>query len=97
MKPDADISLVWTQLLTDIATGAVPPPSGYTAEQFHQAVRDYMNSAAWLLRLADEGNFRFYSVEEFVQLFEDAGFAVTAVHESFGPPHQAVVLRAERP
>lgn len=97
MKPDVELSYVYRDLLESIESGTVQPPNGLTAERFAAEIRDYMNSAAWLLRLADEGTFRFYSADELAQLFSDAGFEVREVHQTFGPPYEAVAVLAVVP
>ncbi|MFO7560841.1 MAG: methyltransferase domain-containing protein [Desulfobacterales bacterium] len=96
IRPDADISKEYVDLLENIRTGQVRAPDGYTQDRFRQAVRDYMNSAAWLLRLTDEGTFHLFDKEEFVQLFKNSGLKVLAAEMSFGTPHRAVVLKAEK-
>lgn len=94
--PDADISMEYIQLIKDIEKGKISAPDGYTQEQFLQAVRDYMNSAAWLLRLTDEGTFHLFNQKEFVKLFEEAGFKILDLKHSFGTPQRAVVLNAAK-
>lgn len=96
IRPDADLSKVVTQLLEDLSFGRVPPIAGMTLADSIDAVRDYVNSAAWLLRLEEEGTFRFYDEVAFRGLFENAGFVVDHTQPSFGPPYQAWVLRAYR-
>jgi len=96
IRPDADISKEYVDLLGNIQTGRISAPDGYTQDRFRQAVRDYMNSAAWLLRLTDEGTFHLFDKEEFVQLFENAGLKVLNAEMSFGTPHRAVVVRAQK-
>jgi SAM-dependent methyltransferase len=95
MRPDADLSGVYTGLLRDIAAGEVTA-GGYSQRELIDAVREYMNSAAWLLRLADEGTFRLFDEAEFRSLFEKAGFGVLAVHRTFGSPERALVLVGEK-
>jgi len=96
IRPDADLSAEYADLLDDIAHGRLPVPSGYRREQFLQAVRDYMNTAAWLLRLTEEGTFHLFEEEEFVKLFESSGFTIKKVMKSFGKPPRAIVLEAEK-
>ncbi|MBU0996208.1 MAG: lysophospholipase [Proteobacteria bacterium] len=94
IRPDADISMEYMNLLKDIKTGTATIPQGYTQERFLQAVRDYMNSAAWLLRLTDEGTFHLFEKNEFIELFECSGLTVQCVENTFGTPHRAVVIKA---
>jgi len=94
--PDADLSRIYAGLLTDIESGATRPPPGYDRERLRQAVRDYVSSAAWLLRLTEEGAFRLYDAETLGALLREAGFEVREVRPSFGAPPRAVILRATR-
>lgn len=94
--PDADLSAVYANLLERIAFGDVPIPAGYSHDMFLAAVRDYMNSAAWLLRLAEEGTFHLFGQEEFERLFRESGLTIRSVHRTFGNPQRAVVLVAEK-
>ena len=96
-RPDADFSQVYVTLLRDIRNGVASLPRGYDEDRFLQAVREYMNSAAFLLRLFDEGRFRFFEAEEFAELFAGAGLTVRAVERTFGAPPRAVVVRADKP
>ncbi|MFN7950140.1 MAG: methyltransferase domain-containing protein [bacterium] len=96
-RPDADFSQVYVALLRDIRAGTVAPLKGYDEDRTLHAVREYMSSAAFLLRLFDEGRFRFFEVEEFGELFAGAGLTVRSVERTFGTPPRAIVLRADKP
>jgi ubiquinone/menaquinone biosynthesis C-methylase UbiE/pimeloyl-ACP methyl ester carboxylesterase len=96
IRPDADLSGVYAGLLRDITSGEVPPQPEYTIEQLVDGVREYMSSAAWLLRLADEGTFHFFDEAEFVEMFREVGFEVVSIHHAFGSPERALVLVGER-
>jgi len=96
MRPDADLSGVYANLLRDIAAGDVPAPPGSSRPELVKGVRDYMSSAAWLLRLADEGTFHFFEESGFAALFEQAGFEVLSLHRTFGSPERALVLVGEK-
>ena len=95
-NPDVETSVFYVRFLDRLRAGSVDIPPGFSKDSFLTAVRDYMNSAAWLVRLAEEGTFHFFSEDEFQQLFVDAGFTVLECHRAFGPPHQATMLRARR-
>jgi len=94
VRPDADLSVVYTRLVQDVIDGRVAPPAGWSPQGLVQAIRDYMSSAAWLLRLAEEGTFRLYEPADFAALFTSAGFTVEAVELGFGDPARAVIIRA---
>ncbi len=93
---DADLSGIYTGLLAAIETAEVPLPRGYSRESFVQAVRDYMNSAAWLLKLSEEGVFKLFGPDEFASIFRRAGFVVREARPSFGTPPRALVLSVQR-
>ncbi len=95
-RPDADFSQVYVALLRDIRAGTAAPLPGYDQDRTMHAVREYMSSAAFLLRLFDEGRFRFFEADEFAELFASAGLTVHSVERIFGTPPRAVVLRAEK-
>jgi dienelactone hydrolase/ubiquinone/menaquinone biosynthesis C-methylase UbiE len=94
--PDADLSPIYTRLVADVAAGRVAPPEGLTAAELVEAIRGYVSSAAWLLRLADEGTFKLFEPGELAALFTDSGFEVLSTHRAFGAPPRAVVVRAVR-
>lgn len=96
IRPDADLSGIYTTLIDEIGQGLVPPPEGVSSEEFLGGVREYMSSAAWLLRLADEGTFRFFEEAGLRQLFRGAGFSVEHVTTAFGTPPRAVILAARK-
>ena len=96
IRPDADLSGIYTRMIEEIGQGLVPPPEGVSSEDFLSGVREYMSSAAWLLRLADEGTFRFFEENGLRQLFASAGFSVEHVTTAFGTPPRAVVLAARK-
>lgn len=96
IRPDADLSLVYARLLADVTTGRIQPPPGVDRDGLVSAIRDYMCSAAHLLRLAEEGTFHLYEPAELSALLEDAGLTVDTVRPCFGTPARAVVVRATK-
>ena len=92
--PDADLSTVFTRVLQQIEAEALEPPPGWPKAALADAVRDYIGSAALLLRLAEEGNIRLYEPRDLKRLFEDCDFEVTSIRTSMGSPSRAVVLSA---
>ena len=60
------------------------------------AARSFLNDAARLLELEEDGTFRFYDADELVATVRTAGFQDARVDESFGDPPQAVVISARR-
>ncbi|MEW5977579.1 MAG: PilZ domain-containing protein [Acidobacteriota bacterium] len=91
-RPDMDISRIYMALVLKIENDPqYCPPAGMTREAFLAAVRAFSNSAAFLLRLEEEGHFRFFSREELKILLENAGFSRVSIYESFGQPAQAYI------
>lgn len=92
--PDADLSQVYVDLLRDLAAGTFEVPDGMTRDFLAEAVRSYMSSAAWILRLAEVGALRLYTGAALRDLLSAAGFAVDPPIETMGTPARATVVRA---
>lgn len=89
MKPDADISVIFTDFVDQL--------SGQRINQTTMAgARQMLSEAAALFELEEEGLFRFYSQDELVGIVEDAGFSVSATSLGLGIPAQAVIVVAEK-
>jgi ubiquinone/menaquinone biosynthesis C-methylase UbiE/pimeloyl-ACP methyl ester carboxylesterase len=89
MKPDADISVIFTDFVDQV--------SGQQLNQTTMAgARQMLSEAAALFELEEEGLFKFYSEEELVGMVESAGFSVSASLRGLGIPAQAVIVVAEK-
>ncbi|MBN1947718.1 MAG: PilZ domain-containing protein [Bradymonadales bacterium] len=98
MKPDADISKLVLGLIDQIeAAPESDLPAGYSRSRLLKAARDYISSAANLVRLEEEGLFRFFGAERFLSLLGKAGFDGAELTLSFGDPPQALVVLCHRP
>ena len=62
-----------------------------------KAAREFMSKAAMLMRLEEEGMFKFYSADELRELVLVAGFEEPIVRASFGKPAQAIIVGCRRP
>jgi hypothetical protein len=62
-----------------------------------QASRDFLNDAAKLLDLEEDGLFQFRDASELASLLRGAGFNVEKIWSAFGDPPQAVVVSARKP
>jgi ubiquinone/menaquinone biosynthesis C-methylase UbiE len=92
MQPDADMSRIYQRLLYRIeADPNLPLPRGMDRATFVGEARHFLNSAAFLFMLAEEGQFAFFSREELCNLVERAGFRRVESHPVFGDPPQAHV------
>ncbi len=96
MRPDADISKVYADFVDRVERGDYVPPAGIPAETVLNDLREYANSAAFLLRLAEEGTFRFFSAGQMLKLLRNAGFRDVKVRASFGEPGQAYVATGRK-
>ena len=89
MKPDADSSRLFTELVHDL-----------TVAEDHtrlELARRFMDHASALLRLEEEGVWTFFSAEELAQRVRAAGFEDIVVERGFGDPPQAILVRGRRP
>lgn len=89
MKPDADSSRLFTELIEQLTLQE-------ETEKLEQA-RRFLDHASALLRLEEEGVWRFYSADELTTLALAAGFEEPLVERGFGEPAQAIVLRVSKP
>ena len=89
MKPDADSSRLFTELVTQLTLDEDMVRLDH--------VRRFMDHASVLLRLEEEGVWRFFGETELSRMVLAAGFEEPTVERGFGDPGQAIVLRARRP
>ncbi len=95
MKPDSDISTIFTNYVENLQKR--DPKKNGNRDQDLNAARSMLNEAAGLLRLEEDGYFRFYTAEELQHLIECAGFQIVRVVSSLGDPSQAVIVHAKKP
>ena len=95
MKPDTDMSSIFTRMIERINEGIIPIPPG-SKERYLKATRDFANSAAQLMQLVDERKFRFFHQEELLEMMEEAGMRVIEISESYGDPPQAYIIKAQK-
>lgn len=92
LRPDADLSRTVEELIGRVAKDdAVARRFGLSSADLARALQQYLNHAAGLVELEEDGVFRFLSRDDMARLFEEAGFDQVTVHESFGRPPQAFV------
>lgn len=90
MRPDSDVSTIFTDYVEEVRTQV---ESGGDLD----AAQAMLNEAAALFELEEDGLFRFYTGDELVSMFEQAGFVGTTVHRSLGTPPQAIIVTGEKP
>ncbi|MBK7949984.1 MAG: methyltransferase [Deltaproteobacteria bacterium] len=98
MRRDADISRIYVNALAELPPDRRVAHFGPdSAKHFEQIQRVFLNDAATLVRLEEEGRFRFYDVEELEAMLREAGLVLLEHREAFGSPPQAVLVSAVRP
>ena len=93
---DADISSVYADGVAELVASGADDEIPTTRGSFGEAQRSFLNEAARLLDLEEQGVFRFYDEDELRALVEDAGFRILSVERALGYPAQALIVAAER-
>lgn len=92
MRPDVDMSRIYQNLLRRLERGEdVAIPAGISRAEFVRDLRAFLSSAAFLITLAEEGQFAFFTRDELRHLVERAGFRRVETFEGFGDPPQAFI------
>jgi SAM-dependent methyltransferase len=97
MKPDSDISLIFTNYIYKVKNFDLGNTGIKDQEMNLTDARAMLNEAASLFELEEDGYFKFYSDTELVSMFENAGFINIKVTSSMGKPAQAVIITGEKP
>jgi ubiquinone/menaquinone biosynthesis C-methylase UbiE len=90
MRPDSDVSTIFTDYVEEVRAQA---ESGGDLD----SAQAMLNEAASLFELEEDGLFRFYTADELVAMFQEAGFTGITVHRSLGTPPQAIIVTGEKP
>jgi hypothetical protein len=70
--------------------------AGRSRRELLDSARHFVDHAAELFRLEEEGLFRFYDAARLVDLVQRRGFVDARVERSFGSPPQAVVVTCRK-
>jgi ubiquinone/menaquinone biosynthesis C-methylase UbiE len=98
LRLDADVSGLFMAGLDELRSGVASIEGADTREvSVVDGARHFLNDAARILTLEEEGQFRFWEPAAFERLVQDAGFVLTGTEFSFGDPPQALVVAARRP
>ena len=98
MRPDADVSKLYLEGIDELRSGRAREVLGEDAERaLERSSRTFLNDAARILDLEEDGTFHFWDAAHFQSLAQDAGFVDVTVSQSFGDPPQALVLSARKP
>lgn len=95
MKPDCDLSLIFTDFTRDLQDGAGAAAKADTPTL--SGARHMLNEISGLFGLEEDGYFRFFSARELERLLKRNGFAEIEVHPALGTPAQALVVTAQKP
>jgi len=97
MKPDSDISLIFTDYIYKVKKFDIKDTEIKDQEMNLIAARAMLNEAAGLFELEEDGYFKFYSDNELVCMLKNAGFENIKVTSSMGKPEQAIIITGEKP
>jgi ubiquinone/menaquinone biosynthesis C-methylase UbiE/dienelactone hydrolase len=98
MQKDADISKIYMEGVDELRSGLARKRFGAEgAEQVAKSARTFLNDAARLLDLEEQGAFQFWEPDELAALIRGAGFSNLEICSAFGVPPQAVMVVADRP
>lgn len=98
LRRDADTSKICVDGVGELRGGQGLASFGEAREgEIARSLGGFINNAARLLDLEEQGIFRFWDREELEKAVSGAGFVEIAVRPSFGEPPQAWLLRARRP
>ncbi len=98
LRRDADISKLFLDGLAELSgSEARAALGGEAARHFDALARSFLNDAARLLDLEEQGRFRFFDPGELAAMIAAAGFTDVGAELAFGDPPQAVLVAARRP
>ncbi len=97
LKPDADISRIYMDLLKEARKKGIHELLGLPkSTPVDDLARDLMNEASKLLDFEESGLFQFWKPKELEELLIQAGFHQVKTELSFGSPPQAIIASAKR-
>lgn len=98
LRRDADTSKICVDGVLELRTGRGLSSFGYSdARKIDQSLGGFINEAARLLDLEEQGVFRFWDRHELESLVRASGFVDVETVSEFGNPPQAWVLTATKP
>jgi ubiquinone/menaquinone biosynthesis C-methylase UbiE len=97
LRRDADISRIYRDVSSELHAGRALELLGEdAARHLDSSLHEFLNEAARLLDLEEEGIFHFWDADELVTHLRAAGFRDVATEAVFGDPPQAIVASAVR-
>ncbi len=98
MRRDADISRIYVNSIAELPPDRRRSHFGKSsAEDFEELQRVFLNDAAKLMQLEEDGQFQFYDEQELADMIRSVGFTSVSTERAFGDPPQAVIVSAIRP
>jgi len=93
LRKDADISALHVEGLAELRAGRAREALGEDAAKcIDDLARSFLNDAAKILDLEEQGVFHFWDAPELARMATDAGFRVVKTCSALGDPAQAIVL-----
>jgi ubiquinone/menaquinone biosynthesis C-methylase UbiE len=97
LRRDADISRIYRDVSAELHAGGAMERLGEDATRhLDDSLHEFLNEAARLLDLEEEGIFHFWDADELVAHLRAAGFTEIETCAVFGDPPQAIVVSAVR-
>jgi ubiquinone/menaquinone biosynthesis C-methylase UbiE len=98
MKPDCDLSLIFTEYISGLKGASEPTCERQPKQssQRHRAAREMLNEVSQLLSLEEDGFFRFFSSGELKSLMALAGFSGVRIYQALGNPTQAIIAVGQK-
>jgi len=95
LRRDTDISKIYRDAAGEIRSGkAFNHLRELAGGELEASIRSFLNEAARLLEMEEQGLFHFWESEELVSLLQGVGFDSIQVRLTFGDPPQAIVVSA---
>ncbi len=92
MKPDSDISGIFTRYIREQSTMDADSARNVDREGNLREARSMLNEAAALFSLEEDGWFRFFDEKDLISMMRNAGFTNIRTVESLGEPAQAIII-----
>jgi SAM-dependent methyltransferase len=96
MKPDSDISGIFTKYIADQSSLDARTAKAEDRERNLREARSMLNEAAALFSLEEDGWFRFFNESELIEMMRNAGFTNIQTIESLGNPAQAIIVTGNK-
>ncbi len=94
MKPDSDISGIFTRYIAEQTELNTHSDISDEREKNLREARNMLNEAAALFSLEEDGLFKFFNEEQLNIMMKTAGFTDLKTYQSLGSPSQAIIVTA---